>query len=269
MLELLEHWTPEMQCQISVHSYGWGVDRFDFRAELQASAVRFYKAYRSFVSAETVSSVCDVGGFWGVFPVTLARLGFEVTMTESLRFYRGAFDKLFGVISREGVRVVDYDPFQPESSAPERFDVVTVMAVLEHYPHSLKTFMQNVTSLLEPKGIIYFEVPNIVFLPKRIKFLLGRSPLSPIEVIFNSEVPFIGHHHEFTISELRDLARLSGLVVLKENYYDYSIHAQPFLKRMAHRLLQIPGFLGLRDSRECLAIMCKRQNEGRSEASVE
>ncbi|HUE81895.1 MAG TPA: methyltransferase domain-containing protein [Pyrinomonadaceae bacterium] len=254
--EVIGHWTPEMQTLLATHSFGWHPSRFDFDSYLRASSIRFYKAYLGFAQDENRRAVCDVGGFWGTFSIMLADLGYEVTMTESLRYYGGAFDGLFEFIASRGVQVLDYDPFEPDISAPNRFDVVTVMAVLEHYPHSLKCFMQNVTGLLKPDGMIYLEVPNIAYLPRRIRFLLGNSPLSTIEEIFHSEVPFIGHHHEFTIAELRDLARLSGLTILKENYFNYSIRAQPLLKRILSHIVGFSSFVLLRDSRECLAVLC-------------
>ena len=118
--------------------------------------------------------------------------------------------------------ILDYDPFLPEASLSERFDVITVMAVLEHYPHSLKTFMTNIRSLTQPDGRLYIEVPNIAYWPKRTALLFGRTPLAQLTDIFHSEVPFIGHHHEFTIAELRDLVRLSGLSIVYEDYYNYT-----------------------------------------------
>lgn len=252
---VLSVWTPEMQSLLATHSYGWRPQEFDFDNYLRASSVRFFNAYVAFAEHKQRLSVCDVGGFWGVFPITLAQLGFDVTMTESLRYYGGAFDQLFESIRREGVKVIDYDPFESDGAMPERFDVITVMAVLEHYPHSLKVFMKNVKTLLRADGRIYLEVPNIAYLPRRIRFLFGQSPLTSLEDIFRSDVPFIGHHHEFTMSELRNLAQLSGLTILKENCYNYSVKTQSLVKRMAGSLLELPG---LRTSCECLAILCKQ-----------
>lgn len=252
--KVLSVWTPEMQSLLATHSYGWRPQEFDFDNYLRASSVRFFNAYVAFADHEKRLSVCDIGGFWGVFPITLAQLGFDVTMTESLRYYGGAFDQLFESIRREGVKVIDYDPFESDGAMPERFDVITVMAVLEHYPHSLKVFMNNVKALLRADGRIYLEVPNIAYLPRRIRFLFGQSPLTPLEDIFRSDVPFIGHHHEFTMSELRNLAQLSGLTVLQENSYNYSVKSQSLVKRLAGFVLELPG---LSESRECLAILCK------------
>lgn len=254
---VFEHWNTEMQSEIALHCRGWSPDRFDFRNYLDASAVRFYKAYLTFAE-EDDPRICDVGGFWGVFPVTLKELGYDVTMTESLQYYGESFNPLFDYIRGRGVTIIDYDPFQPGGGLSVRFDMVTVMAVLEHYPHSLKTFMANVVSLLKPEGKLYLEVPNIAYWPKRIGLLRGLTPQTPIADIFNSETPFIGHHHEFTIAELRDLAVLSGLSVLTEDYYNYTPDALPSPKRVLRRPLQFLAFSLLKESRECLAVLCQR-----------
>jgi len=258
---VFRHWTERMQREIAAHCHAWGPGLFDFETYLRASSIRFYKAYRAFADVGAGPRVCDVGGFWGVFPVTLKSLGYDVTMTESLKYYGGSFDALFNFIADAGVSVLDFDPFEPDAALPARFDVVTVMAVLEHYPHSLKPFMKNVISILQPRGKLYLEVPNIAFWPKRIDLLLGRTPQSPLADIYESEVPFIGHHHEFTINELRDLARRSGLSILRENFYNYSPGTLVGSRLLLLHPLQLLAFYLLRDSRECLAILCELKNQ--------
>lgn len=261
---VFEHWTTEMQAELAAHCHAWGPGLYDFKNYLQVSSIRFYKAYRSFAENEDVQKVCDVGGFWGVFPLTLKKLGYEVAMTESLQYYGASFNGLFKCIADHGVTIFDYDPFEPEAALPERFDVITVMAVLEHYPHSLKPFMQNIRSLLKPDGRLYLEVPNLAYWPKRVALLLGRTPQAQISDIFRSEVPFIGHHHEFTIAELRDLARLSGLTILHEDFYNYTLDRFPKLRTLLRSPLMFLMFPLLKESRECLAVLCKLEEDGKN-----
>ena len=77
-----KHWSPDMQREIAAHHHGWSPGRFDFRVYLEASSVRFHRAYRALAPAEG-ASVCDVGGFWGVFPLVLRALGHRAVMTEA------------------------------------------------------------------------------------------------------------------------------------------------------------------------------------------
>lgn len=263
---VLKHWTTEMQSEVAVHCYGWSPGLFDFTNYLQASAVRFYRAYSSFAAAGSGQTVCDIGGQMGVFTITLKKLGYDTTMTEALQYYGDQFNEFHACIREQGVTIANYDPFESSARWPSKFDVVTVMAIIEHYPHSLKRFMENVVALMKPEGRIYIEVPNIAYLPKRMRLLFGRTPQAEIQDIFRSEVPFIGHHHEFTISELRDLARLSGLSVLAEDFYNYSISGQPFFKRLLRYAVQLPAFALFKDSRECLAVSCRLKEQGLSRA---
>ena len=254
-------WSREMQCELARHCVGWGPEMIDFRGYLVSSSIRFFEAYRVIELMHGKPRICDVGGFWGVWPLTLHELGFDVSMTESLQYYGDLFEPLFGHIRERGLTIHDHDPFDENAVLAETFDLVTVMAVLEHYPHSLRTFMSNVRSMLRPGGAIYLEVPNIAYLPKRIKMLFGGSPLVPVGEIYRSEVPFIGHHHEFTIGELRELATLAGLTIEEEKFFNYSPGEGGAAKSVMRLLAAIP-FALFRETREVIAVVCKEPAAG-------
>lgn len=255
---VFEHWTPEMQRLMAQHCYSWSPELFDFKGYLEASSVRFYRAYCRIAERGRQLSICDVGGFWGVLPLTLKEFGYRIAMTESLKYYNDSFRPLFDFISARGVEIFDYDPFEADATLDEQFDFVTLMAVLEHYPHSHKTLMKNVSSIMKPAGRLYIEVPNIAYWPKRVGLMMGRTPLAELADVYRSDVPFIGHHHEFTMAELRELARLSGMRVLMEDFYNYSPGSHPGVKMLIRRPLQFMAFSFLKESRECLAILCER-----------
>jgi 2-polyprenyl-3-methyl-5-hydroxy-6-metoxy-1,4-benzoquinol methylase len=250
-------WSPAMQARLAENCAGWAPGAYDFRSYLERSSNRFYRAYKSIVELAPGPRVCDVGGFWGVLAVTLKELGLEASMTEALRYYGDAFSPLFEAISARGVRVIDLDPFEPGAGLDERFDAVTVMAVLEHYPHSHKEFLGNASRLLAGDGLLYLEVPNIVYWPKRLAFLRGRSPLVDARMVFRSAVPFVGHHHEFTMDELKGIAELSGLEVLREEYYNYSLVSMGW-KRQLLSPLETLAFALVPSTRECLSVACRR-----------
>ena len=255
--EVYAFWNRPMQLEIAKHCGGWHPDRFDFGAYLSRSVIRFYKAYEAVVR-ERCGSVCDVGGMWGLFPMVLNDVGVPASMTEARTYYSRAFDPLFSFIERQGVEILDYDPFSADAELPRTFDGVTAMAILEHYPHSPRLFMSNIMRLMEPGGALYLEVPNIAYWPKRVRFLLhGSTPLTPLDEIYDSEVPFIGHHHEYTMGELRDLARLSGLEIVSEQYYNYSEDSFPIKKALRRPWIYlVPPFV--HKARECLAVTCRK-----------
>jgi 2-polyprenyl-3-methyl-5-hydroxy-6-metoxy-1,4-benzoquinol methylase len=253
--QVFAFWTAEMQDQISKHCVGWARGRFDFKNYLHASSIRCYLAYEQLSDLPDGSRICDVGGHWGVFPIVMSKLGFDSSMTEALEYYGEAFSPLFNFIRSQGVSVVDFDPFAPKPASIGTFDAVTVMAVLEHYPHSLRVFMDNVKRMVKPGGYLYLEVPNLAFLPKRTQFLFGHSPLVPISDIFESDVPFIGHHHEFTASELEAVCRLAGLKPVKSFSFNYSypLSAKSFLRQPVKSSI----YALFPATRECLALLTK------------
>jgi 2-polyprenyl-3-methyl-5-hydroxy-6-metoxy-1,4-benzoquinol methylase len=254
---IYKYWTRGMQTEMSFHCYGWNPGRFNMRTYLEASVTRYYTAYCAFSKRGGGLTLCDVGGLWGVFPITLRQLGYEVTLTESLKYYGTSFEGLFDYIRSQGVKIVDYDPFKP-GPVPDQYDVVTVMAVLEHYPHSLRVFMTNMSSMMEPAGRLYIEVPNVAYWPKRISLLRGCTPLADLESIYKSKIPFTGHHHEFTIAELRRLASWSELEIVREFFYTYSVTGN-FWKRLLNKPLDTSVQLLWPNTRECMAVLCQKK----------
>lgn len=259
--EIWPFWSEAMQAEIARHCIAWSPGHTDFLDYLRLSAIRFFKAYES-LAASGSKSVCDVGGFWGVWPMTAKRIGFDVAMTESFRFYGNSFEPLFGQIAAAGVDLFDYDPFSSEPALRRTFDFVTVMALIEHYPHSLRRLVENLKQLTGPKGQIFFEVPNIAYWPKRVALLRGETPLAQLADIYLSEEPFIGHHHEMTIAEMRDLARLGRLEIISEHFYNYSLADKSRLRLwLRHPVLSFAVAMS-RTSRECIAVVCRKQLDG-------
>lgn len=258
--DVLRFWTPEMQTEISRHNIGWRNGRIDFGNYLRYSELRYWTAFNMMSRNGAMDTWCDVGGFFGAYPLTLRRLGVVVAMTEALQYYSNSFTPLFAYLRQEGVEIIDHDPFESNSLDGRHFDVVSAMAVLEHYPHSQKSFLEFMGSIITPTGRLYIEVPNIAFWPRRWALLKGCSPLPLAGDIYQSEVPFTGHHHEYTMQELHQLAALAELKVLDEESFNYSFVgpwikrfiSDPFLTLMSYR----PSM------RECLAVVLSHSQDG-------
>ena len=259
--DVFAFWSPAMQDTLGKHNVGYHGDNLDFKGYLQASDIRFFLAYEAVVAGRSDVRVCDVGGFWGAWPLTLVRLGHRATMTEALEYFDEAFDPLFGYLRGEGVEVLDYDPFRDDAALDARFDGVTVMAVLEHYPHSLESFMTNCKTLLDPESTLYIEVPNLAYWPWRVKLLKGESPLVDVGVIYRSNTPFTGHHHEFTMVELSTLVELAGLEereLVTFNYSPTPLRWRSLRPRGAiSAIAQELAFRRKMDAREVLAISAR------------
>jgi SAM-dependent methyltransferase len=197
-----------------------------------------------------------VGGFFGAFPLALARLGFDVTLSEKYAYYYGAFDDLRRFLVAEGVDVWDEDLTEPLDSSPARsFNVITCLALIEHLPSSPRALMENLSRLLRDNGVLVLEVPNIAYWPKRLQALLGQSIHPPLRDVFDAAVPFTGHHREYTASELRQLVEWSGFTVVDEAAYNYT--PEPERHGLYWLIWRWPA-RHLRTAREVLMVAARR-----------
>jgi 2-polyprenyl-3-methyl-5-hydroxy-6-metoxy-1,4-benzoquinol methylase len=199
---------------IGRHNPGWRAGRFDVRGYLEASETRYVHALESFARCgRTLDGLAalDVGGFMGAFPLALRRLGVDVALAERYDYYGGAFDDLRAHLEAAGIEVWDLDMTTP-AQLPDgrRFGLVTCMALLEHLASSPRTLMENVRAALEPDGQLLVEVPNLAYWPKRLALLAGGTVHPPLADVYEADVPFTGHHREYTEADLRELLTLSG-----------------------------------------------------------
>ena len=262
--DVLGYWNSEMQAQIALHNVGWCEGRTDFGAYLYYSELRYWIAFDMMQRSGVFTSWCDVGGFLGAYPLALRRLGIDVAMTECIEFYGNSYSGLFDYLQREGVEIINIDPFEPGQKLVRAFDVVSVMAVLEHFPYSPKCFLEFVHGLTAgASNRVYLEVPNIAYWPRRWALLRGGTPLVKIGDIYKSAVPFIGHHHEYTWEELNELAGLAGFEVVNGARYNYSF-VGPWIKRfISDPLLTLMSICP--SMRECLSVMLRKSDSDNGE----
>jgi Methyltransferase domain len=100
---------------------------------------------------------------------------------------------------------------------PEPHDIVVMAEVIEHLYTSPVTVLRYIARWLEVDGKLLIQTPNAVSLNRRIRLLTGRNPY---EMIRESRVN-PGHFHEYTVSELRDVARDIGLEVESASLHNY------------------------------------------------
>jgi SAM-dependent methyltransferase len=238
--DVLPFLSDERLAVVARHNPGWRPGAFDFTAYLRTSEVRYVTALQAFErnggstgDGEALRAL-EVGGFMAAFPLALARLGVRAALSEKYGYYYGAFDELRDYVAGQGVEVWDLDLTEPVEPFPqERFDLVTAMAILEHLAHSPRVMLEQCRDLLAPGGHLVIEVPNIAYWPRRVGMLMGISPMPRIEDVFHAELPFTGHHREYTIAELRAVLQWSGLEVEDLVTYNYT----PWPDRRLHRRL--------------------------------
>ena len=105
------------------------------------------------------------------------------------------------------VRVEDVN--DPLDFIDNSFDTITAIAVLEHIfdPYH---FISECQRLLKKNGVLIVEVPNIAWLPNRVRLLLGKMPVTS-----NAQGWDGGHLHYFTVSSLKKLFLTGGFHVVK------------------------------------------------------
>jgi 2-polyprenyl-3-methyl-5-hydroxy-6-metoxy-1,4-benzoquinol methylase len=226
---VLPFFDRERLAKVGIHNPGWHPDRFDVGAYLRASEDRYAHVLRLYArcGGRPRPRVLEVGGFFGAFPLALARLGLAVTLSEKYAYYYGAFDDLRDFLEGEGIDVWDEDLTEAlDPPRPERFDLVTSLALLEHLASTPRPLMDNLRDLLADDGALLIEVPNIAYWPKRLKALLGESVHPLLRDVYDAAIPFTGHHREYTAAELRELIGWSGLEVRELTAYNYTPEPQ-------------------------------------------
>jgi len=220
--------TPERQELIARHNLGLHPSRTDLTAYLEASEKRYVRAVELFNAHldgnSTDLRALDVGGFLAAYPLTLVRLGMPVTLAEVYAYYHGAFDDLSEFLAAEGIEIWDVDFTEPlDHSLDRRFTMVTNMAMLEHLASSPGQLMSNLRAVTDERGALVIETPNLAYWPNRWALLRGRSVHPPLEVVYGSAAPFLGHHREYTVRDLRDLLSWTGFNTKSIDVFNYSL----------------------------------------------
>lgn len=107
----------------------------------------------------------------------------------------------------ENIHVGLADADKPLDFASGTFDTVTAIAILEHVfdPYA---FIAECHRLLVSGGTLVLQVPNLVWLPNRLRVIAGRLPVTSNESGWDG-----GHLHYFTPSTLKKLVTGQGFNV--------------------------------------------------------
>lgn len=209
--------------RVALHNRGWSANPKDVLAYLAASRTRYAIANAAIMSGRASGPFVDVGGFWGVFPLALRKMGHDVAMTEALRYYGSALASIVELMESRGIQVHDLDPFVGDELHGHSFGTAFCMAVLEHYPHSLQGFFRTMDAMVRAGGMLYAEVPNLARWDNRKALLFGRSVLPASSIVYRSETPFTGHHREYTAADLASVLSMAGWRIQELHAYTYSV----------------------------------------------
>ena len=155
---------------------------------------------------EPGGSMLDLGGGTSLYSPILRALGMDVTVVDLF------VDDAVGLarLSEQGIATIRSDLYAAD--LPEAaYDVVGMFETIEHLPHSPKPILEKVVTALKPGGRFVLSVPNMARIENRMRMLMGRNPMGKYRVFFHDGNPFLGHHREMTMDEVRFAAAAVGL----------------------------------------------------------
>lgn len=182
---------------------GWGCN-LDFDYDRFEPAVHQQVAeYLEFIKRHTRGkSLLDVGTGSGLLPYMARAAGYEVEGTDLSKHVSETLPTKAGFPVHQGA--IEAIRFR------RKFDVVTMLHVLEHTANPLTT-LQRAKEILNEGGFIIVVVPNLRSLDTRIKDSLSQLKLKrrPYKHLA------LGHHNwVFSIKSLERLGETSGLQVV-------------------------------------------------------
>jgi len=207
------------------HSPGLGKG-WDWGPYLRLSAIRIAHTAALLRRRDVTSGrLLDFGSYFGNFSFFARRCGFETLAFDSYGAYGGVFDPTLRLMAERGIRVVDSAEigYDLAGLSPDSIDVVLCMGVIEHIPHTPRPVFEAIRRVLRPGGTLILETPNLAYAYTRRKLMAGRPIGLPIELQYNTEIPFEGHHREFTLDEVLWMLNRTGQVDIEAHYFNYSI----------------------------------------------
>jgi 2-polyprenyl-3-methyl-5-hydroxy-6-metoxy-1,4-benzoquinol methylase len=206
--------------------------------------------------------VLEIGSFFGVVSMSLARVGFQVVALDIPEFIQNAeqqqrFSRLG--ITAGSIRLQDYLlPFDDES-----FDAVIMCEVLEHLNFNPLPLLKEINRVLKPGGLFYLSLPNGANVRNRLDILRGHPIQVSVGSFFdqlNSRHPEIvnGHWKEYTAGEIREMLTPLGFCIKRQYYFCLSECLDgPTMKNRLGRLLY-GLFPSLKENQTTLAVRDRR-----------
>jgi SAM-dependent methyltransferase len=99
----------------------------------------------------------------------------------------------------------------------EYFDLVLFAEVIEHRPHSPVAALREFRRVARVQGHLLVTTPNLASARQRLRLMLGRSVMYPVDAYFDNDGAgnglFHRHNREYTASELGDLLTRTGWLI--------------------------------------------------------
>lgn len=201
---------------------------FEWTSYLRLSAIRMTRVQRALRQHGINSGkIADIGSYFGNFSLMLANNGYQVTAVDGYTRYGPALRPVTNLLKSNNVTVLNFDELGDsfEELPSGSFDVVLSMGVIEHIPHTPRLFLEAMNRLLRPGGLLVIDTPNLGYLHTREKLSRGESIFCPLELQYDTAIPFEGHHREYTSKELLWMLNHIGHEVLDLQFFNFSMFA--------------------------------------------
>ncbi len=242
---------------LSKHNAGYRCYKTDkFKYFVESEKNRFIKVIDVISNDRQHGTVCDLGCFIPYLPVALSVLGYKVKIVDKYDFYGRFFkDSILKLAEDNNITLFDIDILCDSFESLGRNDIVLLMAVVEHLNGTPRFLFEKIPHILSDTGFFLFETPNIAEFTKRIKMLLGHSPLPDYKDYFHSAYPFTGHNREMTVSEVVYLFEQTGFKIERLECYDYA--GSSGLSAWGRALRIIKNILPLRNKGQSILVKGK------------
>jgi 2-polyprenyl-3-methyl-5-hydroxy-6-metoxy-1,4-benzoquinol methylase len=185
-----------------------------FDAEIQRVT---FNAQLVLADLQPGSTVCDVGGGWGVLSAACASCGFDAVLVDDFAdyVYANGVDPKYKIPEAYDVRVVRRDVArQSIAFDANSIDVISCFDSMEHWHHSPRRFLRDAMNCLKPGGKLVLSLPNCVDYARRLLIPLGQGKWSPMSEWYDQQV-FRSHVRELDVEDMEYMSRDLGLVTAR------------------------------------------------------
>ena len=194
----------------------------------------------SFFGKTRTRRIFEIGAFFGVVSIALARLGYDVVASDAPAYMDipAQIDRF----SREGI-AIDRTELQEFvlNGQNDSFDCVIMCEVLEHLNFNPLPLLKEINRILPLGGLFYLSLPNHAQIRNRMTALKGGGVGIDIPGLFeqldpNSPSITNGHWREYTMAEIHDMAGPLGCDVFHSYYFSYGeVANDPSLRKKLGR----------------------------------
>jgi 2-polyprenyl-3-methyl-5-hydroxy-6-metoxy-1,4-benzoquinol methylase len=206
---------------------------YDWANYLRCSLCRVVRVQRALITHVAPGGlVLDYGSYFGNFGLACQAAGYRVDAVDAYREYGDALAPWLRLQHESGVVARDFveTGYDLTGLGGTRYDAIVCAGVIEHLPHTPRLLLESLTAALKPGGVLILDTPNLAYLYKRLALLEGHSIFAPISQQYFTELPFEGHHREYTSAEVEWLLRAVGHDIVSIETFNYSVFGQSRLE---------------------------------------